>query len=151
MKNSLELAIRLIFLTGAMVASGSILRADVALAGEAGAVGSISAQFSATGNNLAATAGAVAVGKSGAFTTARSNPTNLSTVAVSNSIGSLSILGVPVPTFIVTGVNAQNVTYTSLIAESTAQLGVVQGNTFNSGAAPTLNLLPGTTTGVNIP
>jgi hypothetical protein len=150
MKNSLELAISLICLTGAMVASGSILRADVALAGEAGAVGSISAQFSATGNNLTATAGAVAVGKSSAFTTARTNPTDLSTVAVGNSIRSISVFGVPVPTFIVTGVNAQNVSYVSLLSgETTAQLGVNQGNTFT--AAPSLNLLPGATTGVSIP
>ncbi len=149
MKNSIELAISLIVLTGVMVASDSILRQDVARAGEGGAVGSISAQFTAIGNNLAATAGAVAVGKSGAFTTARTNTTNISTVAVGNSIGSLSILGVPVPTFVVTGVNAQNVSYTSLIAENTAQRGVAQGNTFT--AAPALNLLPGTTTGVNIP
>jgi hypothetical protein len=151
MKNSLELAISLIFLTGVMVASGSILQADVALAGEGGAVGSISAQFTATGNNLAATSGAVAVGKSGAFTTARTNATDISTVAVGNSIGRLVLFGIPIPTFTVTGVNSQNVTYTSLIAESAAQQGVAQGNTFNSGAAPTLNLLPGATTGVNIP
>jgi hypothetical protein len=149
MKNSLELAISLICLTGAMVASGSILRADVALAGEGGAVGSISAQFTATGNNLTATSGAVAVGKSGAFTTARTNTTNISAVAVGNSIGSLVLFGIRIPTFVVTGVNAQNVTYTSIIAENTAQLGAAQGNTFT--AAPTLNLLPGATTGVNIP
>jgi hypothetical protein len=147
MKNSLELAISCIFLTGVMVASGSLLRTDVALAGEAGAVGSISAQFTATGNSLAATAGAVAVGKSGAFTTARTNTTNISTVAVGNSIGSLPL---GIPTFIVTGVNAQNVTYTSLVPENAAQRGVAQGNTF-SAAAPTLNLLPGATTGVSIP
>lgn len=150
MKNSLKLAISLILLTGAMVASGSLLRADVALAGEAGAVGSISAQFSATGNNLTATSGAVAVGKSSAFTTARTNATNLSTVAVGNSVRRLSVFGFPVTTFLVTGVNAQNVSYVSLLSgETTAQLGVNQGNTFT--AAPSVNLLPGPTTGVNIP
>ena len=148
MKNSFELAISCIFLTSGMVASGSILRADVALAGEAGAVGSISAQFTASGNNLAATSGAVAVGKSGAITTARTNATNISTVAVGYA-GTFLLFNIPLLRTRVLGFNSQAPTY--LVApENTTQLGVVQGNTF-SPAAPSLNLLPGTTTGVNIP
>ncbi|WP_295613742.1 hypothetical protein [Chamaesiphon sp. GL140_3_metabinner_50] len=156
MKNSLELAISLIFLTGAMVVSGSILRQDVALAGESGAVGSISAQFSATGNNLVATSGAVAVGKSGGVTLARTNPNDLSTVAVGNSssnnngfiFGSLPAGLPPASLVVVLGFNDQNTTI-GVLGEGTVERGTPSGNTFT--AAPTLNLLPGTTTGVTIP
>lgn len=151
MKNSLELAISLVFLTGAMAASGSLLRTDVAVAGDGGAVGSISAQFTATGNNLTATSGAVAVGKFGGITLARTNPTNISTVAVGYSIGSDQFTGFSdLPGFSKVGVlrfNSQN-SAIGVLANSNAELNTPQGNTFT--AAPTLNLLPGTS-GVNIP
>jgi hypothetical protein len=169
MKSLLKLATSLIVLTGVMVTSGSILRADIALAGEAdavgnisdrfsatgnnrtatsnvvafgsfggkaGAAGSISAQFSATGNNLTATAGAVAVGKTGAFTTARTNATEISAVAAGYA-GQMNV------------VNINGAANYSLTAETAIELAEVQGNSFTS--APTLNLLPGATTGVTLP
>ncbi|WP_295613740.1 hypothetical protein [Chamaesiphon sp. GL140_3_metabinner_50] len=135
----------IVFATGLMLAAGIVTGSINAAhaAGEAGAAGSISAEFSATGNNLTATAGAVAVGKSGAFTTSRGSAANISSVAVGYA-GSLAV----------TGINdsqaAVGVGYT-LTAESAAQLQVAQGNAFNAGSAPSLNLLPGTTTGVTIP
>lgn len=152
MKNSLELATSLICVAGAMVASGLLLRADVALAGEAGAVGSISAQFSATGNNLVATSGAVAVGKSGGVTLARTNPTNLSTLAVGNS----SSLGngfffsgfQPENLVVVLGFNNQN-SAIGVLGEGAVGRGNPSGNTFTT--APSVNLVPGATTGINIP
>jgi hypothetical protein len=127
----------IVFATGLMLAAGIVTGSiNAAQAGEAGAAGSISAQFSTTGNNLTATAGAVAVGKTGAFTTSRTNAADISSVAVGYG-GGLNVSGInDVVTYNVTG-------------ESAAQLAVVQGNVFAS--APGLNLLPGPTTGVTIP
>lgn len=127
----------IVFATGLMLAAGIVTGSiNAAQAGEGGAAGSISAEFSAAGNNLTATAGAVAVGKSGAFTTSRGNAADISSVAVGYG-GALTVAGInDVATYTVTG-------------ETTAQLGVVQGNVF--GSAPSLNLLPGVTTGVTIP
>ncbi len=129
----------IVFATGLMLAAGVVAGSiNAAQAGEAGAAGSISAQFTTTGNQLTATAGAVAVGKAGAFTTSRTNATDISSVAVGYGGG-----------LTVTGINdATSVNYVAT-GETTAQLGVVQGNVFAS--APGLNLLPGPTTGVTIP
>ena len=129
----------IVFATGLMLAAGVVTGSiNAAQAGEGGAAGSISAQFTETGNSLTATAGAVAVGKAGAFTTSRTNTTDISSVAVGYG-GGLSVAGIN---------GTANYTAT---AETTAQLGVVggQGNTF--AAAPSLNLLPGATTGVTLP
>ena len=128
----------IVFATGLMLAAGIVAGSiNVAQAGEGGAAGSISAQFTATGNQLTATAGAVAVGKTGAFTTARTTTTDISAVAVGNAGG-----------LTVAGINAASVTYTATEEDAT-QIGVGQANTLTS--APTLNLLPGATTGVTIP
>jgi hypothetical protein len=130
--------VSIIFATGLMLATGVVAGSiNVAQAGEGGAAGSISAQFTATGNNLTATAGAVAVGKSGAFTTARTTAADISAVAVGNG-GVLAV----------NGINAAIVDY-AVTQEAGGVLGTLQGNTFTS--APTLNLLPGNTTGVTIP
>ena len=132
----------IVFATGLMLAAGVVAGSiNVAQAGEGGAAGSISAQFTTTGNNLTATAGAVAVGKSGAFTTARTTAADISAVAVGNG-GVLTV----------NGINAAIVDYT--VTEEANGVGAAlvtqQANTFTS--APTLNLLPTSpTTGVTLP
>lgn len=127
----------IVFVTGLMLAAGVVAGSINAAqaAGEGGAAGSISAEFTATGNNLAATAGAVAVGKTGAFTTSRTNATEISSVAVGYG-GVLSVLGInDAPTYTLTG-------------ETLAQNNAIQGNSFT--AAPNLNLA-GPTSGVTLP
>ena len=133
MKASIVLA------TGLMLAAATVAGSiTTAHAGEGGAAGSISAQFTgAAGNALTATAGAVAVGKAAAFTTARTTATDISAVAV----GTGGILTV-------TGINAATVNYAAT-SENATDLTVVQGNVFNS--APSLQIIPGPTTGVTIP
>ena len=129
----------IVFATGLMLAAATVAGSiTTAHAGEGGAAGSISAQFSGlVTNGLTATAGAVAVGKAAAFTTARTTATNLSAVAVGTG-GTLAV----------GGLNAESVAYT-VTGETDAGLAVTQGNTF--AAAPSLQLNPGTNTGVTIP
>jgi hypothetical protein len=121
----------IVFATGLILAAGAI--ANPAYAGQGGAAGSISADFIA-GNRVDATAGAVAVGKDSAITTARTTATDISAVAV----GSAGQLGV-------TGLNNAAVGYT---VAADANLGTSQGNIFNATSAPNLRLGTG---GVTIP
>jgi hypothetical protein len=132
----------IVFATGLMLAAGVVTGSINAAqaAGEGGAAGSISADFTATGNNLTATAGAVAVGKSGAFTTSRGSSAGISSVAV----GYAGALGV-------TGINDSSPTgvgYT-LTQENTTEIAIGQANAF-VGGSPNLNLA-GPTSGVSIP
>ncbi len=129
----------IVFATGLMLAAATVAGSiTTAHAGEGGAAGSISAQFSGLiSNGLTATAGSVAVGKAAAFTTARTTATDLSAVAV----GTGGLLQV-------SGINSATVDYT-VTGETVLGLGVVQGNSF--GSSPSLQILPGPTTGVTIP
>ncbi|WP_310481747.1 hypothetical protein [Chamaesiphon sp. VAR_48_metabat_403] len=111
----------ILFATGLILAAGAV--ANPAHAGQGGAAGSISAQFSA-GNRIEATAGAVAVGKDSAITTARTTADNISAVAV-GSAGDLDVAGL----------NASEVNY-EVFAEN--NLDTAQGNEFVS--APNLRL-----------
>ena len=130
----------IVFATGLMLAAATVAGSiTTAHAGEGGAAGSISAQFTgAAGNALTATAGSVAVGKAAAFTTARTTATNISAVAV----GTGGILTV-------TGINNAIVNYT-VTGETDAGLGVGQANTLAS--APSLQITPAgpTPTGVTL-
>lgn len=126
----------ILFATGLMLAAGVVTGSiNAAQAGEAGAAGSISAEFTPTGNNLAATAGAVAVGKNGAVTTSRTNATEISSVAFGYA-GQMNV----------TNING-DANYL-LTAENLTQLGESQRNAF--GSAPNLNLA-GPTSGVTLP
>ena len=131
----------IVFATGLMLAAATVAGSiTTAHAGEGGAAGSISAQFSGlVTNGLTATAGAVAVGKAAAFTTTRTTATDLSAVAVGTG-GTLAV----------TGLNAALVTYT-VTGETAIGLAVTQGNIFAS--APSLQITPvgPTPTGVTIP
>ena len=131
----------IVFATGLMLAAATVAGSiTTAHAGEGGAAGSISAQFTGlTGNALTATAGSVAVGKAAAFTTARTTATNISAVAV----GTGGILTV-------TGINNAIVNYT-VTGETATGLGVEQGNSLAS--APSLQITPEgpTPTGVTLP
>jgi hypothetical protein len=121
----------ILFATGLILAAGAV--ANPAHAGQGGAAGTISAQFSA-GNRVEATAGAVAVGKDSAATTGRTTAANISAVAV-GSEGQLSI----------TGLNASSVTYDVVQADN---LGSSQSNNFTPSAQPNLRLGTG---GVTLP
>ena len=131
----------IVFATGLMLAAATVAGSiTTAHAGEGGAAGSISAQFTGTaGNGLTATAGSVAVGKAAAFTTARTTATNLSAVAVGTG-GTLQV----------SGINDAVVNYT-VTGETATGLGLVQGNSFASG--PSLQITPAgpTPTGVTLP
>jgi hypothetical protein len=128
----------IVFATGLMLAAGVVAGSiNAAQAGEGGAAGSISANFTATGSTLTATAGAVAVGKTGAFTTSRTNAIDISSVAV----GYGGALGV-------TGINGPTVGYT-VTSETATELAAVQANVFTS--APNLKLGVPTTAGVTLP
>ena len=131
----------IVFATGLMLAAATVAGSiTTAHAGEGGAAGSISAQFSGLiTNGLTATAGSVAVGKAAAFTTARTTATDISAVAVGTG-GTLAV----------TGLNAAVVSYT-VGGETAAGLAVGQVNTFN--AAPSLQITPAgpTPTGVTLP
>ena len=131
--------VSIVLATGLMLAAATVAGSiTTAHAGEGGAAGSISAQFSGLiSNGLTATAGAVAVGKASAFTTARTTATDLSAVAVGTG-GTLTV----------TGINAAVVNY-EVTGETTSGLGILQGNVFDS--APSLQIIPGPTTGVTIP
>jgi hypothetical protein len=121
----------ILFATGLILAAGAV--ANPAHAGQGGAAGSISAQFS-IGNRVEATAGAVAVGKDSAITTARTTTANISAVAV-GSAGQLDV----------SGINNTTVTYT-VNAEN--NLSTAQGNNFSTTARPSLRLGTG---GVTLP
>jgi hypothetical protein len=121
----------IVFATGLMLAAGLV--ASPARAGQGGAAGTISAQFSA-GNRVEATAGAVAVGKDSAVTTGRTNTGDISAVA----FGAGGQIGL-------NNVNAGNPEYT---VAADLNLGVIQGNLFNATAAPNLRLGTG---GISIP
>ena len=129
----------IVFATGLMLAAATVAGSiTTAHAGEGGAAGSISAQFTGTATNgLTATAGSVAVGKAAAFTTARTTATDISAVAVGTG-GTLTVNGIndAIVNYIVTG-------------ETATGLGVGQGNSFAS--APSLQIIPGPTTGVTLP
>jgi len=131
----------IVFATGLMLAATTVAGSiTTAHAGEGGAAGSISAQFNGAATNLlTATAGAVAVGKTAAFTTARTTTTDISTVAV----GTGGVLTV-------TGMNAALVTY-SVIGESDANLAVGQLNMFSTLSTPTLQVATPLTAGVTLP
>lgn len=123
----------ILFATGLILAAGAV--ANPAHAGQGGAAGSISAQFSA-GNRVEATAGAVAVGKDSAITTARTTSANISAVAV----GSGGQLGV-------TGLNGASVDY-AVAADANLSAVGGQGNDFTATARPNLRLGTG---GVTLP
>jgi hypothetical protein len=121
----------IVFATGLMLAAGLV--ASPARAGQGGAAGSISAQF--TGSNVVtATAGAVSVGKDSAVTTARTSGADISAVAVGAG-GQISLVNV----------NGAAPNYT--IAADT-NLGTAQASNFTSTARPNLAL---GTAGVTIP
>jgi hypothetical protein len=122
----------ILFTTGLILAAGAVVGSiNVAHAGVAGSAGSISAQFTATGNNLVSTAGAVAAGKTGAFTTASGTTTDISAVAAGYS-GVLTV----------TGFSTSTVGYSA--ADDTLK-SITQANNFD-GAAPktSVNLVPAT-------
>ena len=133
--------VSIVLATGLMLAAATVAGSiTTAHAGEGGAAGSISAQFTGlAGNGLTATDGAVDVGKAAAFTTARTTATNISAVAV----GTGGILTV-------TGINNAIVNYT-VTGETATGLGVGQGNSLAS--APSLQITPEgpTPTGVTLP
>jgi hypothetical protein len=128
----------IVFATGLILAAGAVAGfSNAAHAGAAGSAGSISAQFSVTGNNLTATAGAVATGKAGAFTTGTASApaggvADITAVAAGYA-GSLSI----------TDLNTVNVDYT-VGTETAASLGQAQGNNFDGTQKTSVNLVPAT-------
>jgi hypothetical protein len=127
----------IVFATGLILAAGAVAGfSNAAHAGAAGSAGSISAQFSTTGNRLEATAGAVATGKAGAFTTGTASTADTTAVAAGYS-GALSI----------TDLNTANIDYT-IGTETAASLGQAQGNNFAGTTKTSVNLVPGPTTGV---
>ncbi len=120
------------FATGLILAAGAVVSSiNVAHAGQAGSAGSISAQFTPTGNTLLSTAGAVAAGKTGAFTTANGTATDISAVAAGYS-GALTV----------TNFGTSTVGYA---ATDDGRLGTPQANNFD-GAVPktSVNLVPAT-------
>jgi hypothetical protein len=106
MKNSLELAISLIVLTGAMLASGSLVRAD-----ENRAVGIVAINYS--GGTITSLSSAVAVGKTSAAGTASINGSETSASAVAGS-GVLTV----------TNRNSTSVSY-QMDGESIGNLGTI--------------------------
>jgi hypothetical protein len=130
MKASIKFATALILATGAVV--GSI---NVAHAGQGGSAGTISAQFTESGNNLTATAGAVAVGKLGAVTSGTAGVTDLSATAAGYA-GDLTI----------TNFSTNTIGYGAF---ADTNLGTAQGNDF-AGDKSGVSLLPGVDTGVKL-
>jgi hypothetical protein len=106
MKNLLELATGLIVLTGAMVASGSLVRAD-----ENRAVGIVAINYS--GTTITSLSSAVAVGKTSAAGTASINGSETSASAVAGS-GVLTV----------TNRNSTSVSY-QMDGESIGNLGTI--------------------------
>jgi hypothetical protein len=132
----------IVFATGLILAAGAVAGfSNAAHAGAAGSAGSISAQFSVTGNSLTATAGAVATGKTGAFTTATGSApaggTADITAVATGYAGTLTI----------TQLNTTGVDY-EIGLETLGAQGAAQGNNFNGTAKTSVNLVPGPTTGV---
>jgi hypothetical protein len=134
MKTSLKLAIGSILATGAVFSSSHIAQAG---GGVAGSAGSISAEFT-TGNALSATAGAVAVGKAGAITTATGSTTDITASAVGYA-GALTVVDF----------NTVDVEY-EVARETAANLARLQGNIFNGASKSGTSLLPGANTGVSL-
>ncbi len=148
----------IVFATGLILAAGAVFGSiNVAHAGSAGSAGSISAEFSA-GNVLTGTAGAVAVGKTGAFTSGTSNGGTALIPAtfgppVNNTPGPLLTPEVPAAPASFTAVaggyggrltvDATGTIFT--VAEDTL-LGTagVQANVFDSTAKNSVNLVPST-------
>ena len=128
----------IVFATGLILAAGAVAGfSNAAHAGAAGSAGSISAQFTVTGNTLTATAGAVATGKNGAFTTATGGApaggvADITAVAAGYS-GTLTI----------TDLGTANVDY-GVTAETPTGLGIAQGNNFDGAAKTSVNLVPAT-------
>jgi hypothetical protein len=131
MKASIKFATALILAAGAV--AGSI---NVAHAGAGGSAGTISAQFTVTGNNLTGTAGAVAVGKLGAVTSGTATPTELSATAAGYA-GDLTI----------TNFSTDTIGYGAF---ADALLGDEQKNNFAGTLKSSVNLVPGPTTGVKL-
>lgn len=134
----------IVFATGLILAAGAVTGfSNAAHAGAAGSAGSISAQFTVTGNNLTATAGAVATGKSGAFTTATGaapggGVADITAVAVGYAGGlNISQLGTAAVDY-------------EVISETGTTVIVTQGNNFAGAAKSSVNLVPGPGTGVKL-
>ena len=128
----------IVFATGLILAAGAVAGfSNAAHAGAAGSAGSISAQFTTTGNTLTATAGAVATGKNGAFTTATGSApaggvADITAVAAGYS-GALTI----------SDLNTTLVDY-AVTAEGATGLGIAQGNNFDGVNKTSVNLVPAT-------
>jgi hypothetical protein len=135
MNISIQFATGLILAASAVVVSGNI-----AHAGEAGAAGSIAAQFgtvSGVANTLTDLSGAVAVGKAGAATAARTTDNGDTFASAVGGAGTLKV----------TGANTPNVGYT---AADDTNLGTAQANNLTDKATLkfTNNVL---TSGIVIP
>jgi hypothetical protein len=129
----------IVFATGLILAAGAVAGfSNAAHAGAAGSAGSISAQFTVTGNALTATAGAVATGKNGAITTGTASLTDTTASAVGYAGG-----------LAVTEFNTAGVDYT-VSAETATNQAIAQGNNFDGALKTSTTLLPGATTGVSL-
>lgn len=143
----------IVFATGLILAAGTVIGSiNVAHAGSAGSAGSISAEFSA-GNVLTGTAGAVAVGKTGAFTSGTSN-------GGTPAIPATGVLGQPgfTPGTAATpgdftavaagygGILTVNPTGTTFTVAEDLLLGTagIQANIFDSTNKSSVNLVPAT-------
>jgi hypothetical protein len=135
----------IVFATGLILAAGAVVGSiNVAHAGAAGSAGSISAEFSA-GNVLTGTAGAVAVGKTGAFSSGTSNggtagtpfipaiPATLGVVQVGNPGDANFVAGVP-PTALIPAVAATPGTPGEFTAVAAGYGGLLTVTGFNTGA-----------------
>jgi hypothetical protein len=122
----------IVFATGLILAAGTVIGSiNVAHAGAAGSAGSISAQFTTTGNTLTATAGAVAVGKSIAITTTTATSTGDTTAVAVGSGGTLGAVDF----------NSATVTYTGGVDGT---LGTAQANNFDGANKSSTKLNPAT-------
>jgi hypothetical protein len=144
----------IVFATGLILAAGAVVGSiNVAHAGSAGSAGSISAEFS-TGNVLTGTAGAVAVGKTGAFTAGTANGGTPAIAPVFNvNTGALVTPGTPAGPSDFTavaggygGILTVNATGTTFTVAEDLLLGTtgVQANVFDSTNKNSVNLLPST-------
>lgn len=130
----------IVFATGLILAAGAVAGfSNAAHAGAAGAAGSISAQFT-TGNTLSATAGAVATGKTGAFTTATGS-------APAGGVADITAVATGYAgTLAITNLNTTN----SYTIGDEALVTAVQGNNFAATLKTSVNLVPGPGTGVKL-
>lgn len=135
MKILFKLALILIVPATVLITTSSISVAKVAFlpngngSGAGGSAGSISAEFSA-GNTLTGIAGTVAVGKTGAATSANTTATDISAVATGYSGG-----------ITISGMNSSNLSYT---VGADPNLETAQANSFNGSSKSSLNLVPAT-------